>query len=91
MVLDTGSPLSSVSQGVLETLLLEGHVESAARPAYVLRNATIQGQPIPDLPVRVSRRVTQVGADGVLGLDFFGQFTEAHCHIPSLRFTLSTP
>jgi hypothetical protein len=57
----------------------------------VLQSLQIQGQPIRDLEVRISRRVGQVGADGVLGLDFLAQFEEVSFHVPSMRLTLTNP
>jgi len=48
----------------------------------------LDGQPVDDLEVRISRRVTRVGADGVLGLDCLGRFTDVHFHVPSLGLTL---
>lgn len=88
MVLDTGSPLSSVSRGMYDELARAGAIDRLGRRGYVLRRASIEGRVIADLGVRVSRRVTQVGADGVLGLDFLGRFTDVHFHVPSLRLTL---
>jgi hypothetical protein len=91
MVLDSGSPMSAVSQSTLDKLFADGLVDPADGPTYVLPSPTIQGQVVPDLRVRLSRHVTRAGADGVLGLNFFGQFTEVHCHVPTLRFTLTGP
>jgi hypothetical protein len=88
MVLDTGSPLSSISQATYHKLSEAGAIDRLSRNSYVLRRSAIQGQAIRDLVVRISRRVSQVGADGVLGLDFLGQFTDIHLHVPSLRLTL---
>ena len=60
-----------------------GLIGSVARSTYVIRNLAIEGQPVADLMVRISRRVTHVGADGVLGLDFLARFTDVHCHVPT--------
>ena len=89
MVLDTGSFLSGISEGTREMLVRLGLLEADATPPYVLRNVAVQGQPLTDLRVRLSRRVAQVGAQGVLGLDFLGQFTDIHFHVPTMRLTLS--
>src|SRR6476646_9599905 len=67
-----------MSQGMYETLAAAGRLEAAGQDAYVLRNPAVEGQTIPNLTVRVRRRVTRVGADGVLGLDFLGQFDDIH-------------
>jgi hypothetical protein len=91
MVLDTGSPLSAISERLRNTLASTGLLEAITPHAYFLRNLTIQGQVIPDLRVRVSRRVTRVGADGILGLDFLAQFSTVHFDIATLRLTLTYP
>jgi hypothetical protein len=91
MVLDSGSPIAAVSRPTLDLLLTDGRVDPADGPNYMLRSPTIQGQLIPDLRVCLSRHVTRAGADGMLGLNFFGQFTDVHCHVPTLRFTFSGP
>jgi hypothetical protein len=89
MVLDTGSLLSGVSEATQQTLAANGLLEPSGERRFVLRRLAIQGQPVPDLVVRPSRRVTQAGASGVLGLDFFGRFTDIHFHVPSMRLTLT--
>lgn len=89
LVLDTGSLLSGLSEPTREMLTTRGLLRPAGERRFLLRDLTIHGQPVPDLVVRVSRRVTQAGARGVLGLDFLGQFTDIHFHVPSMRLTLS--
>jgi hypothetical protein len=91
MVLDTGAPFSAISEEIRDGLLAAGLLGTAGSRLYVLRNVEIQGQPIPDLPVLVSARVAQVGAQGVLGLNFLRQFTDVHFHVPTLRLTLTRP
>jgi len=91
MVLDTGAPLSAISGEIRDGLLAAGLLSAAGSRLYVLRNVEIQNQSIPDLPVLVSTRVTQVGAQGVLGLSFLRQFTDVHFHVPSLLLTLTSP
>ena len=91
MVLDIAAPFSSISEGVRDDLARRGLLGAARGRHYLLHDLTIQGQPVPDLAVGLSPRVTQLGVDGLLGLNFFGLFTEVHCHVPSLRITLSRP
>jgi hypothetical protein len=91
MVFDTGAPVSGISEEVRDGLLAAGLLELRGGRFYVLRDLEIQGQPVPDLLVGVSPRVTEVGAQGVLGLNFMGQFTDVHFHVPTLRLTLSRP
>ena len=88
MVLDTGSPPSSISQATYDKLAEAETIDHVGGRTYVLRKPRIAGQVIPNLEVRLSRRVSQVGADGVLGLDFLGRYTDIHFHVPSLRLTL---
>ncbi len=91
MVLDIGSPFSSIGESTREQLERNGLLEETGERRYMLRGVVIQGQPIADLEVRLSRRVTQVRAMGVLGLDFLGRFTDIHFHVPSMRLTLTYP
>lgn len=91
MVLDTGSPATSISEPTLKHLQGLGLVSTSDAPSYVLRGLTIQGQAIPDMRVRVSARATQVGADGLLGITFLGRFTDVHFHVPTGRLTLTGP
>ncbi len=91
MVLDTGAPLSAISNDTRDTLIAAGLLEPLRGNWYTLRGLSIQGQPIADLMVRISSRVTQARAEGLLGLDFLRQFTEIHFHVPTLRLTLTPP
>ena len=58
---------------------------------YVLGRLSVQGQPLPPLSVRVSGVLRQTGVDGVLGLDFLGQYEDIHFHVPTFRLTLNGP
>jgi hypothetical protein len=91
MVLDIAAPFSSISESVRDSLVERGLLGAVRGRHYLLRDLTIQRQSVPDLRVGLSPRVTQLGVDGLLGLNFFGLFTEIHCHVPSLRITLSRP
>jgi hypothetical protein len=51
----------------------------------------VESQPIADLEVRILRRLTEVRAPAILGLDFLRRFDEIHCHVPSLTLTLTDP
>ena len=88
MVLDTGSPLSTISEGTYRRLADAGNIRHVGGRRFTLTRPLLDGQPVADLEVRVSLRVTRVGADGVLGLDFLGRFTDVHFHVPSLRLNL---
>jgi hypothetical protein len=88
MVLDTGSPFSSTSDTTRDRLVEAGIMPASEGRRFVLGDVRIGGQRIDDLVVRPSRRVTDVGAEGVLGLDFLGRFTDIHFHVPTMRLTL---
>lgn len=91
MVLDTGSPFSAISEPMRETLEAGGHIEptGSRSPTYRLRGVRIQGHDVGDIEVRLSRRVTQVGADGILGLlDFLGRYEEVCFYRDSMTLTL---
>src|SRR5688572_23872976 len=91
MVLDTGSPFSAISETMRRTLEANGNVESVAGtpPTLRLRNVHIQGHDLGDLEVRLSRRASQVGADGILGLlDFLGRYREVCFYRDTMRLTL---
>ncbi len=91
MVLDTGAPFSSISEDTRDDLLRMERLHPLRGGWYELRGPQIEGQFVSSVPVRLSQRVTQVGADGVLGLDFLQQFTDVHFHTPSLTLTLTSP
>jgi hypothetical protein len=89
LVLDTGSPLSAISDATFSHLQQSGLVAAVGSNAYSLQSVSIQGQPLPDLHVRLSRRASRLGIDGILGLTFFGQFSDIHIQVPTLRLTLT--
>jgi hypothetical protein len=91
LVLDTGTFLSAISEGTRTDLASEGLLEPLPRNRWLLRGLALDSQPIADLPVQVSRRATEAGVDGLLGLDFLGRYTEVRFHFPTMRLTLVTP
>jgi hypothetical protein len=75
MVLDSGSPQSTVSPQVAQDLWLRGMSPPAApASSYVLTNLTASTHALPDLRARVLPRLSRLRVDGLLGLDFFNQF-----------------
>jgi hypothetical protein len=91
MVLDTGSPLSTISAGTRDKLAGLGWLNPVpgAVNRFLLTNVRIQGQPIDDLIVRVSPITTRAGAGGTLGLDFLNRFELIQFHVPTPRLTLT--
>lgn len=55
---------------------------------YVMRELDVQGQRFPDLYVTVRSRVTEVGADGIIGLDVLSQFREIHFERETMTLSL---
>jgi hypothetical protein len=91
MVLDTGSPMSTISAATRVELQRRGLLRPVEGEAnrFRLVSLTIQGQPIEDLTVRVSPVTTRAGAAGTLGLDFLNRFELIQFHVPTLRLTLT--
>jgi hypothetical protein len=91
MVLDTGSPMSTISAGTRDALQRQGLLRPVEGESnrFRLVELTIQGQPIADLTVRVSPITTRAGAAGTLGLDFLNRFELIQFHVPTLRLTLT--
>jgi hypothetical protein len=92
--LDTGSPASGISQTVHAELVAAGLIEATGRSyraseTFRLLGATIEGLAISIPELYVSRRATQVGAEGVLGLDFLAQFRVIHFDVGAMRLTLT--
>ena len=89
MVLDSASPVSVISPGARDELERQGLLPSSnQRNDYLLTHLSVQGQPLPDITVRVLPRLTRLGVDGLLGLDFFQMFEEVCFRTQSLRLTL---
>lgn len=91
MVLDAWSPVSSISEPVRGRLARVGLLEPTRPSMYRVRDLKIARQSVPDMEVRVSRRVTVLGADGAIGLNYLAQFDEIRFSVPALRLTLVDP
>jgi hypothetical protein len=76
MLLLPQSPISVISPTVLRYRVDPAIIVPLSADAYMLRDLCIAGQPLPDLAVRVSAAAMVAKADGILGYNFFGQFTE---------------
>jgi hypothetical protein len=72
---------------------LRSHEGDPARRGnlLILRNLTIAGQPVADLPVLVDPAVSRLRMDGILGLDFFEQFEEVRWQPRTRLVTLIEP
>ena len=87
-VLDTGSAFNAISQATYLRLAEHALLRRVPPRFYLLQGAQVAGTPLPDPRVVVSSRVTRVGADALLGLDFLMRFTDIHFHVPTMRLTL---
>ncbi len=81
---------SSLSRQALRDLRTRGVLEGGG-PTFVLRDLRISGQPVADLTVRVGAAATLLRVDGILGFDFFLQFSAVVLEPRTLRVTLIDP
>ena len=66
LVLDTGSPVSVISPVALDDLLGRGLLApETGGNRYLLTGLSVQGQPLPDLLVRVLPRLARIQVDGL--------------------------
>lgn len=91
MVANFGIPRSSTSATTRRDLIMEELVPPRNERSYTLTGLTVDRQLLPPLSVRVSGTLGPIGAGGILGLDFFGQYEDIHFHVPSFRLTLNGP
>ena len=91
MVLSFGVPRSSISTTTRDRLIMRELVPPTIERTYVLSDITADDKPLPPLHVRVSGALRLIGAGGILGLDFFGQYEDIHFHVPTFRLTLNGP
>ncbi|HVX30183.1 MAG TPA: hypothetical protein VHA53_06855 [Nitrolancea sp.] len=88
MVLDTGSARSAISHSMFEKLNSLRRLTPYGTGRYVIQGLGVQGQRFPDLYVSVRSRVTEVGADGIVGLDVLSQFREIHFERETMTLSL---
>lgn len=88
LILNTGFPISCLTPGVRDTLAALGHVRPLTGRMFRLGDLRLEGHALPDLDVRVNAGVARLGADGVVGLNFFDQFHEVCFDVETRRLTL---
>jgi hypothetical protein len=106
MVLDPGSPASAISPVAVQTLrnwqlIRAVDEDTRAVQSHLLTDLDVQGQPLPDVRVQVLARLARLARwrirdvpleiDGLLGLDFLGQFVDIHFNVPTMRLRLVYP
>jgi hypothetical protein len=85
-------PRSFISRQMLREVTIRlGPPARASDGSIVLGDLRIVGQGIPDLAVRVSAAPTRLRVDGILGFDFFQQFSEIIWQPASHEVTLVLP
>lgn len=89
MVFQPTMPHSSISMRVLRDLQGRGLVPVDADDAITLPDLKIDGQPVPDLDVRVGLTATIFQFDGMLGFDFFSAFATFQMDLRTLKVTLT--
>ena len=89
LALDTLSAFSGLNEGVWNKLTNLGFLrETPNRGRRLLESVSIEGIPVPDLEVRLTRRPMIDRVDGYLGLSFFDAFTQVRIDVQSRRMTL---
>jgi hypothetical protein len=93
LILDTGSPANSLSKSVFDVLLAREIIRPTGarlgqRETYLLREASIEGQLLPQIEIYLGNRATLVGVDGILGLTFLRSFRHVALDVPTLQLTL---
>ena len=92
IVLDPGSPVSAISPHAesdlaSRNLLLPGRTHRS----YRLTGLTTQGQPLPDMDVRILPRLTRLQIDGLVGLDYLFQFRSICFYTATFQLVLEYP
>ena len=80
--------LSAISDGTRDTVSALGHLEHEGGRIYRLRDVTLAGRTLPDLPVHTSRAIALLGVEGILGLNLLRQFREIRFDVSSRLLTL---
>lgn len=93
LVLDPGSPVSAISPETRDDLSRLHLLPPASdlRYEHRLADLVVQEQPLPDFDVRVLRKLSRLGVDGLIGLDFLRQFFAIHYYVGSMELVLEYP
>jgi hypothetical protein len=88
-MLITAFPSSAVSADAIADLPV--FFESTAPGRYLMRRASLGGEPVVDLVVGVSRQIGRIEADDAFGQDFLRRFTDINLNLPSSTLTFIGP
>jgi hypothetical protein len=89
LMLHTGRPLSYVSYASYALLEAFGHIDTLGQDLYRLRGLRMGDHLAPDIVARVSIGPSLLGFDGLLGLQFLGQFSRVEFERDSGLLTLT--
>ncbi len=93
MVLDTGTNLSGISKDTRDKLLANGHLRATGTfrgiDLYTMSELKLGGTDLPNLTVVLSTKATELGFEGIVGLNFLRRFSDIHFHVPNLMLTLT--
>ena len=92
MGINTGLPVTVVSPGTRDALIATRVLSATTtRGHHRLTGLTAEGQRLPDLEARVLPRLSRLGVNGMVGLDFLFHFEHVHLHVPTLHLVLQNP
>lgn len=87
-VLDTSYPLTRISEGTFDVLQAFGMLTALTDKSWRIHGLHVQNRALPNIDVRVSRVVSRLGLEAMLGLNFLASFQEVCFHRPSAVLTL---
>src|SRR5829696_3025258 len=82
---------SCITASARDNLAARGLLAHVGRNRYHLQNLHVRGQEVPDILVQVEELAPDFAFDGILGYDFFRNFSGASCEPGSRRFILVDP
>jgi hypothetical protein len=86
--IDEHLPDYVVTPSARDNLTAFGHLRDTGERFPVLHDLWLGGRPLAPLPVRVNAAVARITPEGMLGLNFLGQFREIHFDTETGRLTL---
>lgn len=87
-VLHTGHLRSSINRATYAALSGLDLLRPITNRSAMIEQLSAEGQPLPNLNVRLGLAATTLGIEGILGLDFLEQFEEVRFNFAALELTL---
>jgi hypothetical protein len=92
MAINSGLPATVISPSTRDALIATRVLLATnSSGSYRLTGLAAEGQRLPDLEARVVPRLSRLGVNGMVGLDFLFHFEHVHFHVPTLRLILQNP